>query len=105
MDYLLATHNKKKRDELSRILKPLGINVFIAEDLGIELTDVEETGETFLENARLKSRAGCRGSGLPCIADDSGLVVDRLGGRPGVYSARYAGEHGDDEANIALLLS
>lgn len=105
MDYLLATHNKKKRDELSRILKPLGINVFIAEDLGIELTDVEETGETFLENALLKSRSGCRESGLPCIADDSGLAVDRLGGRPGVYSARYAGEHGDDEANIALLLS
>ena len=104
MDYIVATHNLKKRDELCRILEPLGIKVHLAEELGIELTDVEETGTTFEENALLKAESGCKESGLPCIADDSGLAVDYLDGAPGVYSARYSGGHGNDDANTALVL-
>ncbi len=104
MDFIIATHNKKKLAEMQRILQPLGISVVTDTMLGISLSDVEETGTTFAENALLKSESGCRESGMPCIADDSGLVVDALGGAPGVYSARYAGEHGDDEANIVKLL-
>ncbi len=104
MDYILATHNMKKRDELHRILSPLGIKVHLAEELGIELTDAEETGETFEENAYIKAESGCRESGYPCIADDSGLSVDYLDGAPGVYSARYSGEHGNDEKNNEKLL-
>ncbi len=102
--FLIATHNVKKKDELYRILSPLGINVKTADQLGIEITDVEETGETFFENARLKAESGCRESGLPCVADDSGLAVDYLVGAPGVYSARFAGCHGDDEKNNRKLL-
>ncbi len=104
MKYIIATHNMKKRNELARILEPLGVEVLTAEQAGVELTDVEETGTTFEENARLKSESGCKETGMPCIGDDSGLVVDALGGAPGVYSARYAGDHGNDSANIALLL-
>jgi XTP/dITP diphosphohydrolase len=104
MNYIIATHNMKKRNELARILDPLGVSVLTAEQAGIELTDVEETGTTFEENARLKSQSGCKESGMPCIGDDSGLMVDALDGAPGVYSARYAGDHGNDPANIALLL-
>ena len=92
MNYIIATHNMKKRNELARILDPLGVSVLTAEQAGIELTDVEETGTTFEENARLKSQSGCKESGMPCIGDDSGLMVDALDGRPGVYSARYMGE-------------
>lgn len=105
MDYIIATHNMKKRDELQRILSPLGIRVLLAEEAGIELTDVEETGTTFEENAFLKADSGCKESGMPCIADDSGLAVDYLDGAPGVYSARYAGEHGNDDANNKKLLN
>ena len=104
MKYIIATHNMKKRNELARILGPLGGDILTAEQAGVELTDVEETGTTFEENARLKSRSGCEESGMPCIGDDSGLMVDALDGAPGVYSARYAGDHGNDPANIALLL-
>ena len=104
MDFLIATHNMKKRDELSRILKPIGVNVLLAEEAGVDLTDVEETGTTFEENAYLKAQGGCDESGMPCIADDSGLAVDVLDGAPGVYSARYSGEHGNDEKNNELLL-
>lgn len=104
MDYIIATHNMKKRDEMQRILAPLGIRVLLAEEAGIELTDAEETGTTFEENAFIKAESGCRESGMPCIADDSGLAVDYLDGAPGVYSARYAGEHGDDDANNKKLL-
>ena len=92
MDFLIATHNMKKRAELERILKPIGVRVLLAEEAGVELTDVEETGVTFEENAFLKADSGCKESGMPCIADDSGLAVDALDGAPGVYSARYAGE-------------
>lgn len=104
MEFIIATHNLKKRDELQRILSPLGISVFTAEEKGINLTDAEETGETFEENAYIKAESGCRESGMPCIADDSGLEVDYLNGAPGVYSARFSGVHGDDDANNAKLL-
>ena len=94
----------KKRDELYRILSPLGIDVKTADQLGIEITDVDETGETFYENALLKAQSGCNESGMPCVADDSGLAVDYLVGAPGVYSARFAGEHGNDAKNNQKLL-
>lgn len=104
MDFLIATHNPKKQAELRRILLPLGISVLTAGEAGIELTEAEETGSTFAENAELKAVSGCRESGLPCVADDSGLCVDALGGAPGVLSARFAGEHGNDEKNREKLL-
>ncbi len=104
MKFIIATHNMKKQGEMQRILSPLGIEVLTAEMAGLTLSDVEETGTTFLENAVFKAESGCRESGMPCIADDSGLSVDFLGGEPGVYSARYSGEHGNDEANIQKLL-
>ena len=104
MDFLIATHNMKKQAELERILKPLGINVLTADMAGVNLTDVEETGKTFEENAFLKAASGCKESGMVCVADDSGLSVDALDGAPGVYSARYAGDHGNDEKNIEKLL-
>ena len=105
MDFLIATHNMKKRDELQRILSPLGVHVLTADEAGVDLTDVEETGTTFEENALLKSRSGCKDGKMPCIADDSGLCVDALDGAPGVYSARFAGEHGNDDKNNEKLLS
>ena len=104
MDFIIATHNMKKRDELSRILKPVGVRALLAEEAGVDLTDVEETGTTFEENAFLKAQSGCLESGMPCIADDSGLAVDALDGAPGVFSARYSGEHGNDDKNNELLL-
>jgi len=99
MTLVLATHNEKKRAELARILAPLGHTL-----ADVPLSDVEETGLTFEENARLKAVSGCRESGLPCVGDDSGLCVDALDGAPGVFSARFAGEHGNDQANNAKLL-
>ena len=105
MNFIIATHNKKKLGELSRILSPLGINAVTAKQVGLTLTDAEETGETFEENAYIKAKSGCDESNMPCIADDSGLMVDALSGAPGVYSARFSGVHGDDEANIDKLLS
>ena len=88
MDFLIATHNMKKRAELERILKPIGVRVLLAEEAGVELTDVEETGVTFEENAFLKADSGCKESGMPCIADDSGLVVDALDGAPSTETTR-----------------
>ena len=105
MKIIIATHNKHKLQEMSRILAPMGYEVVTDRDLGIELTDAEENGETFLDNARIKAESGCKESGLPCIADDSGLCVDALGGAPGVFSARYSGVHGDDDGNNRKLLS
>lgn len=104
MDFILATNNMKKLAEMQRILFPLGINVVTAKMMGITLEDVEENGETFEDNAKLKAHAACRETGMPAIADDSGLCVDYLNGAPGVYSARFAGEHGNDEKNNDLLL-
>ena len=104
MDFLIATHNMKKQGELQRILSPLGINVLTADMAKITLTDVEETGTTFRENALLKAMSGAKESGMVCVADDSGLMVDYLDGAPGVYSARFAGDHGNDKKNNEKLL-
>ena len=98
-----ASNNAGKLKELRRILERMGHEVKSLRDLGITL-DPEETGTTFAENARIKAEAFCKASGLPTVADDSGLCVDALDGAPGVYSARYAGHHGDDAANNAKLL-
>ena len=104
MIFVIASNNKKKIEELDRILSPLGIHARTAQQLGKELDEVEETGSTFEENAELKAKAACEKTGMPAIADDSGLVVDALGGRPGVMSARYAGEDATDEEKIDKLL-
>ena len=104
MKIIIATHNKHKLSEMARILEPMGYEVVTDKDLGISLSEVEENGKTFLDNARIKAEAGCKESGFPCIADDNGLCVDALGGEPGVFSARYSGVHGDDEGNNKKLL-
>ena len=104
MDFILASNNKKKLAEMQRILAPLGVNVVTADMLGKKLTDVEEDGDTFEANAHIKAVAACEEMNMPAIADDSGLCVDYLGGAPGIYSARFSGVHGDDEANNDLLL-
>ena len=104
MDFILATNNMKKLAEMQRILSPLGINVVTAKMLGITLEDVEEDGDTFEANAKIKALAACRETGMPAIADDSGLCVDYLDGAPGIFSARFAGDHGNDELNNDLLL-
>lgn len=104
MRFIIATHNRKKLAELSRILLPLGIEAVTAEEAGFSLTEAEETGDTFEENAYLKAALACQETGLPAVADDSGLMVDALNGAPGVYSARYAGEGAtDDDRNHKLL--
>ncbi len=98
---VLATGNAGKLRELRAMLPALDVvslDEFTAES-------AEETGLSFVENAILKARHACTVSGLPAIADDSGLEVDALGGAPGIYSARYAGTHGDDRANIEKLLA
>lgn len=105
MIFVIASHNQKKIEELDRILSPLGIYAKTPEQLGKESIDVEETGTTFEENAVLKAKAFCELTGMPAIADDSGLVVDALGGQPGVYSARYAGENATDAEKIDKLLN
>ena len=100
---VLASGNRGKLAEIHAILAELGIELVAQPELGIE--DIEETGTTFVENALLKARHAARASGLPALGDDSGLCVDALGGAPGLYSARYAGAHGDAAANIAKLLA
>ena len=105
MKFIIATNNQKKLKELERILNPLGINAVSAKDEGISLDDVEETGTTFAENAFLKAEAAFKKTGLPSVADDSGLCVDALDGRPGIYSARYAGENATDSDKNSKLLS
>lgn len=104
MKLVLASKNKKKLIEMQEILSALGVEVVMEADVGVDV-DVEETGTTFAENAALKARAVCEASGLPAIADDSGLCVDALNGAPGVYSARYGGEELDDVGRYQLLLS
>ncbi|MGV1006022.1 MAG: RdgB/HAM1 family non-canonical purine NTP pyrophosphatase [Candidatus Nanopelagicales bacterium] len=102
---VLATHNAGKVAELRRLLAAanLGLTVLGAGDFAA-LPDVAETGSTFAANALLKARAVADYSGLPAVADDSGLCVDALNGMPGILSARWAGRHGDDDANLDLLL-
>lgn len=116
MDFILATNNMKKLAEMQRILSPLGINVVTAKTLGITLDEVVEDGDTFEANAKIKAESACKTTGLPAIADDSGLCVDYLDGYPGIYSARFANieihgdecvdneKNADDEDNNNLLL-
>jgi XTP/dITP diphosphohydrolase len=102
MRLVLATANRGKQRELEALLAPRGYELVLQSQLGIE--SVAETGATFLDNALLKARhAACRADAA-ALADDSGIEVDALGGRPGVHSARYAGEHASDVDNLALLL-
>ena len=102
MKLVLASKNKKKLVEMQRILSDLGVEVVLQADLGIDV-DVEETGTTFTENATLKAKAVMEASGLPAIADDSGLCVDWLQGAPGIYSARYGGVETDEDRYRLLL--
>ena len=104
MKFVLASQNVHKQRELQAVLAPYGVELLLQRDLGVPI-DVDETGATFAENARLKADAALRATGLAAIADDSGLMVDALDGAPGVYSARYTGSHDDsDEARYRLLL-
>jgi len=102
MKLVLASQNKGKFKEMQAILGELGIEVVLQSELGLAV-DVEETGTTFAENATLKAKAVMEASGLPAIADDSGLCVDWLQGAPGIYSARYGGVDSDEERNQLLL--
>ncbi|QIM62773.1 non-canonical purine NTP pyrophosphatase, RdgB/HAM1 family [Pasteurellaceae bacterium Orientalotternb1] len=99
---VLATGNQGKVKEMADVLSAIGFEVVAQSEFGIE--SPEETGLTFVENALLKARYAAKMTGLPAIADDSGLAVDALGGAPGLYSARYAGVDGDDAANRQKLL-
>lgn len=103
MKLIVASNNKKKIIEMSRILKSLDIEVMSLKEAGIDI-EIEETGTTFSENAYIKAKAIYDMTKRPCIADDSGLEVDYLKGAPGVYTARYAGEHATDQENIDKLL-
>jgi XTP/dITP diphosphohydrolase len=102
---VLATSNPGKVTELSALLIEAGLDVRVTAQAALGVSAPPETCVTFIENALLKARHAARLTGLPAIADDSGLVVDALGGAPGVRSARFAGEDGDDGANISKLLS
>lgn len=103
MKLVLASKNAHKLVEMKDILSQLGMEVVLESDVGVDV-DVEETGATFEENAYLKAHAVMEASGLPAIADDSGLCVDALNGAPGVYSARYGGPGLDDAGRYKLLL-
>ncbi|MBP2403081.1 RdgB/HAM1 family non-canonical purine NTP pyrophosphatase [Streptomyces syringium] len=103
---ILATRNAHKVTELRAILEGAGLDVeLVGADAYPEIPDVKETGVTFAENALLKAHALARATGHPAVADDSGLCVDVLNGAPGIFSARWAGTHGDDKANLDLLLA
>ena len=102
---VLATRNAHKVVELRRILDEAGLDIeLVGTDEYPDLPDVAETGSTFAANALLKAREVCAFTGLPAIADDSGLAVDALNGMPGIFSARWSGAHGNDRANLELLL-
>jgi XTP/dITP diphosphohydrolase len=101
---VLATRNDHKVEEVSRILHAEGADIELV-SLPADAPDVAETESTFAGNALLKARSAAEVTGLPAIADDSGLCVDALHGMPGVLSARWSGRHGDDAANLALLLA
>ena len=103
---VLATRNAHKVVEVRRILADAGLDIdLVGLDAFPDAPEVAETGLTFEENALLKARAVAAATRLPAIADDSGLAVDVLGGMPGIFSARWAGEHGDDAANLQLVLA
>jgi len=103
---VLGTRNQSKIDELRTILADARLDVeLLSVDAFDDVPEVPETGLTFADNALLKARAVAKATGLPAVADDSGLCVDALGGQPGVFSARWAGGHGDDQANLDLVLA
>ncbi|MFD4635608.1 RdgB/HAM1 family non-canonical purine NTP pyrophosphatase [Streptomyces sp. NPDC058284] len=103
---ILATRNTGKITELKAILADAGLaHELVGAGAYPQIPDVRETGVTFAENALLKAHALAQATGLPAVADDSGLCVDVLGGAPGIFSARWAGRHGDDRANLDLLLA
>ncbi len=106
---ILATHNQGKLRELRELLRGqvpgLDVDIDVLDAGAIQAPDVAETGVTFAENALLKARAVAEFSGVLAVADDSGLAVDVLHGAPGIFSARWAGQHGDDAANLQLLLA
>ncbi|WP_295950499.1 RdgB/HAM1 family non-canonical purine NTP pyrophosphatase [uncultured Xanthomonas sp.] len=102
MKLVLASSNAGKLEELHALLDHVGVELIAQSTLGV--SDADETGLTFVENALLKARHAARVTGLPALADDSGICVDALHGAPGLYSARYAGEHGNAQANIDKLL-
>lgn len=103
---ILATRNAHKVRELSAILAEAGVSAdLVGADSYPHIPDVKETGVSFAENALLKAHALARATGHPAVADDSGLCVDVMGGAPGIFSARWSGLHGDDEANLELLLA
>ena len=104
MKIFIATKNQKKLSELERILVPMGFKVLSQKDFVEQFEEPIEDGTTFEENAIIKARDGLKNTGLISVADDSGICVDYLGGAPGIYSARYSGEHGDDESNNQKLL-
>ncbi len=102
MKLVLASGNRGKQREFQALLAPAGFDLLLQTQLGVD--SVPETGETFEDNALIKARHAAGATSLAALADDSGLEVDALGGRPGVRSARYAGEHASDEDNNTLLL-
>ena len=104
MKFILASQNRHKLVEMQSILSAHGVEVVLQGDLGLHV-EVEETGSSFAENAMLKAKAVMEASGLPAIADDSGVCVDALSGAPGIYSARYGGPELDDVGRYQLLLS
>ena len=104
MKIFIASKNQKKLRELKRILIPMGFDVLSEADLDFPLKDVVEDGQTFEENAIIKAKSGLSQTGYISVADDSGICVDYLNGAPGVFSARYSGEHGNDEQNNEKLL-
>ena len=104
MKIFIATKNQKKLKELKRILIPMGFEVLCEADLDLPFKDAIEDGTTFEENALIKAKSGLSQTGLISVADDSGICVDYLNGRPGIFSARYSGEHGNDEMNNDKLL-
>lgn len=104
-ELVIATRNQGKIEEVQRLLNIHAPNVKLRSVAEFDLDDVEETGESFEENALLKAQTIATATGLPALADDSGIAIDALGGAPGVYSARWSGVHGDDKANIAKVLN
>ena len=100
--FIVASHNLHKLEELREILVPLGFSVVGPDDVG-GISEPEENGTTFEENALIKARSACKETGLAAIADDSGLCVDALDGAPGIYSARFAGTGNSDDNNALLL--
>ena len=103
MRILVGSNNKKKRAEMQALLAEYGVELVTPSDFGLSLEPVED-GSTFEENSLIKASAFAGASGLPCISDDSGLEVTALGGRPGIYSARYGGENASDADKINKLL-